>query len=526
MEKRPNIVIFHTDQQRYDSLGCTGSCTAKTPHLDRLAAGGVVFDRHISAHPVCMPSRAALFSGRYPQGSGVVQNGIALPRKEHLLRHDMNGEGQVNPDAVSHVPTMMDAFAAAGYRTASFGKLHLTCTNAPRSCRYEESRIRWAEEPMERWHGPYYGFEHVELTIGHGEDYAGHYADWLKTSFPGAAKQAAEWAHRGRGASSGLLYNGVIPVEAHSSAWVADRAIRYIEQHGGNAEEEADPLFLFLGFPDPHFPFTPSRLLTDMFEEKSYEVGGESNPSNGERSKVEIERRKHPRAWTKYYGPEAIQNIARYEPDFEAKAKRYTDAMIHLIDQSVGRVLDSLDRQGLADQTIILFTSDHGDFLGDHGLVFKTNFGCRALNHVPFILKAPPSLAEGWPSRVPQVMSNIDVFPTLCELAGVPVPEGVQGTSVMNLLNRSGAKGVPALVACMDDEPEGHNYSIWNDRYRYTWYPATDERELFDHWSDAAEVRNIAALPENKLIVQALHADLLDRFMRTSNAGAGKVSAW
>jgi len=513
---RPNIVIFHTDQQRYDSLGCTGNVLADTPNIDRLAAEGVLFERHISASPVCMPSRASLFTGRYPNGHGVHANGVALPRKEPILNDPVNGRGQpLQPESISDVPTMANVFSAAGYRTASFGKLHFTCTNAPLSCRYEESRSRWAQDYMASWNGPYFGFDRVELTIGHGEDYTGHYAHWLQREYPEAAAKVQSGEYRGSGASRWTLYPSVIPVEAHSSTWIADRAISYLRERGRSDGEQ--PFFLFLGFPDPHFPFTPPQELAERFA-----AGRDAMPL---REWADEALEGVPSAVRRLHWEGAQQNAHRFGSDFVRLARRYTDAMIHLIDRSVGRVADALRELGLEDDTIVLFTSDHGDYLGDYGLIFKSNYGCKSLNHVPLIVKPHRNASAGLPRRCSAAVSNVDVLPTLCELAGIPEPDGVQGRSLLGLL-RGTAPSLPVQVVCYDSAPDGHNFSLWTDRYRYTWYPGTGECELYDHAADPDETENMAWKEEAASIRRGLHLELLELHCRTEHPVGGKVSNW
>ncbi|MFC0392865.1 sulfatase family protein [Paenibacillus mendelii] len=508
--KRPNVLIIHTDQQRYDSLGCTGNLHAITPHIDKLAAEGTLFHRHVTAHPVCMPSRASFFTGRYPNASGVYANGVALPRKTHVTAHPMNAGAQVQAEAISHVPTMPDAFSEAGYRTAAIGKLHFTCTNGPRSSRFEESRIRWSEEDMSAWSGPYYGFDQVELTIGHGEDYTGHYGSWLRKTYPEVAEKVRSGSFRGSGPAKWTLYPSVVPVEAHSSTWIADRAIAYLN----SAADQVEPFFLFLGFPDPHFPFTPPAELAERFQDRGTMAYQERAAGTGG----------VPSPVRKLYEGDKLQNAVRYGDGFVHKARQFTDAMIHLIDISVGRIRETLQHLGLDENTIIVYTSDHGDYLGDYGLVFKANYGSKTLNHVPFMMKVPKKLAE-LPKECHAAMSNTDVMPTLCQLAGVPVPDGVQGRSVVPLLLGE-AESWPVQVTCYDDDPSGHNFSLWNDRYRYTWYPATGERELYDHVSDPYETDNIAGMPSIADVERNLHAALLEQHCLTDRPSLGKSAQW
>ncbi|WP_171691375.1 sulfatase family protein [Paenibacillus germinis] len=508
--RQPNVLIIHTDQQRYDSLGCTGNRYALTPHIDRLASQGTLFHRHISAHPVCMPSRASFFTGRYPNGHGVYANGVAIPRGSQITEHPMNGGQSISPNTISHVPTMADVFGESGYRTASIGKLHFTCTNAPRSSHFEESRIRWAEEDMDTWSGPYYGFEQVQMTIGHGENYTGHYGKWLEREYQDVVAKVRSGEYRGNSSNHGLLYPSVVPVEAHSSTWIADRAISYLSHTAG----EDKPFFLFLGFPDPHFPFTPPTELADLFAGQEIMPAYERKQGAGE---ILGSQRQ-------LYQEEAIQYSQRYGSDFIGLARQYTDAMIHLIDRSVGRILSVLEQFDLADDTIILFTSDHGEYLGDYGLVFKSEHGCKALNHIPLIMKVPQTV-DVWPKTCDAAVSNVDILPSLCDLVGIQAPAGVQGRSILPLLQGTRLSH-PVQVTCYGDKPSDHNFSLWNDQYRYTWYPSTGECELYDHLTDPYETDNIAGTKQAAPIQTAMHLQLLELHCHTDHPSAGKVSNW
>ena len=163
VSNRKNVIIFYTDQQRADSLGCMGSALAKTPHIDDLAAQGTTYARHYAANPVCMPSRAAFITGRYPQANGVLDNGVPLPPTQL---------------------TMPESFRQNGYRTAGFGKHHFQTYKPHANDTSMESMERWASGELDEWHGPYYGFETVELTTSHGEPCGGHYGRWRTQNFP------------------------------------------------------------------------------------------------------------------------------------------------------------------------------------------------------------------------------------------------------------------------------------------------------------------------------------------------------
>ncbi|MBU0608604.1 MAG: sulfatase-like hydrolase/transferase [Armatimonadetes bacterium] len=260
-----NVILLHTDQQRYDSLGCTGNALARTPHLDALAAGGTMFTRHFTANPICSPSRASLLTGLYPPGHNLWCNGVALNRRE-FANFDTRSEGERSQTGgggfVPEPPTMADMFAAAGYDTASFGKLHLTPYLSPPSWRYPETTANWQQGLFDDWSGPYYGFQHCELTLGHGEGacHAGHYGNWLRAEHPEAYARLQEQQPRPF-PEIGDMYVSTLPFELHHSHWLADRLVSYLRGHDLNDA----PFFAFVGFPDPHHPFAPCADIAPDF---------------------------------------------------------------------------------------------------------------------------------------------------------------------------------------------------------------------------------------------------------------------
>ncbi len=509
---RPNIVLMLADQLRYDGLGCNGNPHAVTPNLDRLAQSGTVFHRHITANPVCMPSRSSLLTGRYPNGHGLWHNGVPLPRREYA-RFDERLSGLAarahEGPIISNVPTLPDCLAESGYQTRAIGKLHLTPTGAVPDYGYQESRARWQTGELDDWHGPYYGFDHVELTIGHGEETIGHYGAWLRDHHPEVARALADGRHRQRAPFPELpdLYPSAIPIEAHHSTWIGERARAFLE-HDRDPDQ---PFFLFLGFPDPHHPYSPPAALADEFARHDVLLPHENDdPSRLPEVVRQLRDGTIPNRSARDLSPECIRRV-----------RQYTNAMIHLIDRAAGNVLDTLDRLGQAEETIVVFTADHGDFLGDHGMIRKETVCSDTLVHVPFLLRAPDA---SLPAKTHTPMSNVDVLPTLCALANVPLPAGVQGTNVLPAAD--GGESHPVRVCGYLHDPRFHNFSIYDERYRFTWYPATEERELYDHQRDPHELQNRAGDSALAADEERLFATLLRHHVATDNPVGGRIARW
>ena len=505
MNSRKNVLLLHTDQQRYDSLGCTGNSHARTANIDKLALEGTVFCRHIASNSACMPSRAGLLTGQYPPGHNVWVNGVALNRKEYL-------GGRV-PDVYAREPlTMADMFAAEGYDTAAFGKLHLTPYLADVSYGYHESIAMWKAGDLCKWHGPYYGFQYVDMAGNHGDVHSvGHYRDWMEHEHPEVLKEREEKLKASPPPIPEVpdLFASPIPSELHSTTWLANRFRSYLERRKNSDK----PFFAFVGFPDPHHPFTPSHDIAAQFEDCS--VLEPHDP----------------------FG-EAIRNSLIYQRLFEEKKKirismesvthlteeqrkliiRYTYALVHQIDMAVGTIIDTLHEMGEWDNTIIVFTSDHGDFLCDHGLIRKHEIGTDSLMHIPFILRAP---GMELPDTVDLPMSNTDVMPTLAALCGITL-EGVHGENIVPLVKRN--EEHYAFAYNYQHASWIANYTIYDRRYRLTYYPELDYVELFDHQEDPGETNNIALDNRMKNKVEEL-LDLIGRHtLRWTDPFLGRVA--
>ena len=476
-----NLIIFYTDQQRRDSLGCYGNPVARTPNIDGLAKRGVVFNNHYASNPVCSPSRASFMTGRHLQAHRLIDNGIALPKTEK---------------------TIADALVENGYHTCSVGKLHLTPYGAPLECEYEESLPLWQSGAMDGWTGPYYGFQDVQLTLGHGHGCymsGGHYGEWFRRNFPDIAAAGGQ---------------PTLPVEAHHSTWVADQSIEFIRQ---NKEQ---PFFIYVSFPDPHHPFVCPESYLDMFKDAEFPAPhrkeGENDRKPFHYKKAMSEQQFH------------IDGGAHRPPDYTdddwRKIFAATYGMVSLIDHSVGRVLDCLREEGLEGNTTIAYTSDHGDLMGDHHFLYKGPVPCRSLLNVPFIVADPACV----PGKRDSVMSNVDAVPTLLDLLGVDIPDVVQGRSFKDVV--MGGAGNPDHVALCSgwskNSPNFYHHSIYGNRYRITYFPNQDDGELYDLEKDPYELDNLYHLPEHRDLRDELLVRLLKEIGRAEPSKPPTVAWW
>ena len=500
---RLNVLLIMTDQQRADTLGCSGNEDIRTPHLDRLAAEGTRCERAYVQNPICMPSRATLFTGRYPRSHRVWTNGVSLPAEEL---------------------TLPELLAARGYATASFGKLHFTPTGAPAGeGRYEASAM-WRDparrEEMERWHGPYYGLQHVELALGHNAP-GGHYGAWLRREHPEALQLfGKEAALRPPSGAHGSWKSG-LPEELHSSTWVADRTISYLD----GAARGTQPSFAVCSFPDPHHPFAPPAPWHDRYDPAAMRVPASFRDSL---EGLPPHFAEHARgAWHRTGTKEADYPEGMPEAELREIMAHYYGS-ISLIDQNVGRVLDALDRNGLAENTLVVFTSDHGELLGDHGLLLKGPFLYEGLVNVPLVWRLRGRVGAGETLAAP--VGHVDVASTVLEVLGIDEPLGMQGQSLAGALaGASDAGGLRPWVLTeyrKGFEPDLSLKQIHtgDGRYKLTHYGHGAWGELFDLQEDPEERVNRFADPGYAAVRRELEGLLLEALFATEDPLPPQVS--
>jgi len=396
-QEHPNFLIICTDQMRADHMGCAGNPVIRTPHLDALAAQGVNLSRAYVNCPLCMPGRATLFTGLTPRGHRVRTNGIPL-----------------DPS----FPTVPGALTEAGYQTGSIGKIHLSVFGYGQRPdlsllppdRFPEIIDHWKAGRIEHVPVPYFGLQHLEITVGHGTEVYGDYGVWLQREQPDKWQLLQSTpAGPSRLGAEGC---GTFPLEEryHHTAYVADRTIAYLRQHEGD-----QPFYLMCSFPDPHHPYYPPSPWDRMVspEEVVPPVNREGELDDLAPFFREIYER-------------SLQLSGRSRPTKMVQAHRleilaYTYGMVSLIDRHVGRILDALDELDISDNTVVVFLSDHGDMMGDHGLLNKGPFHFEGLLRVPMIWRWPSRFR---PAASPALVSLLDVPPTILELAGVAIPEG------------------------------------------------------------------------------------------------------
>jgi len=474
-----------TDQHRADWLGCYGHPVVKTPNIDSLAATGTRFDQFFVATPVCMPNRASFVTGRYPSVHGLRYNGCLLPQRAN---------------------TFIDVLRAGGYNTASIGKSHLQpMTDKPPVARtqtdtgpiseaWKSDTQKYDHEQPEQYDGeehyrfpsPYYGFNHIDMVTGHGDQAGGHYKQWFK-------KRHANWqeltdvnnelAHN---YSCPQAYRTPIPEDSYPTAFIRDKAKDFLE----NSKKSDDPFFAFVSFPDPHHPFNPPGKYWDMYNPEDFELP------------IRYNDHKNP--------PPPLQNA---KSDFDSGAKQLipqicfmaTDehireamalsaGMISMIDDAVGQIIETLKSTGQYDNTVIIFNADHGDFLGDYNLMLKGAWPKDAITRVPMIWSDPQNRT----ARVSQSLaSTVDLAPSILERAGILPYFGMQGQSFLASTQGKPGPRDSLLIEFNDGgkrmgfDPPARVRVLVTDQWHLAIYKGETWGELYNRVDDPHQLNNL-----------------------------------
>ncbi len=444
--QRPNVLILYTDQQRWDALAAAGNERIHTPNLDALAARGVVFDHAFCNCPVCMPSRMSMLSGRYPSAVGACCNGIEMPE-------DM--------------PCLHNLLAPYGYHTGNIGKLHF---------KNHASAYRDHRDPH-----PTYGFD----TLIHSDEpgcYDDAYIKWVAQQAPDQVDNCRvdtppAWTGtpihlHPRRTHEPYVFDG--PEHLTHSAFVAEETVSFLARH------QHEPFFCIAGFYAPHAPLNPPQRFVDL-----YDVDAMPLPHRNE-----------------------DENLDDTSDAQWRKTVAYYYALVSHVDDQVGRILQALDRLGLRDNTIVVFTSDHGEYLGDHGRIGKSGpEDCSA--RVPLIVSYPQAFEPCGIRH--ELMEAVDIAPTLLDWCGVQAPPFLQGRSFRSLLEGGGY--TPRASAFVEFRvPFGYGYkAVRTHEHLYVHETSGNER-LFLLDDDRHALTDRSADPACRETLASMRLCLLERW--------------
>ena len=465
---RPNVLILYTDQQRWDSLGCNGNALARTPNLDRLAARGAAFDHcHVQA-PVSAPSRMSFLTGRYPSSLGVGQNGTSFPAADATPVHEL--------------------LRPYGYRSANLGKLHFT----------PHARRDHRDPP------PAFGFDTFVLSDQPGS-YDDAYLAWVRAIEPSQVDAARlpvhevpqKYGHRSHKPPRDEYDPAPCEVDADltHTAFVASETCRFLDEHGAGG----GPFFAVAGFFFPHAPLVPPQEYVDRFDPADFPL---------------------PRVGP---GESVVPHAADWPAERWRKIGAYYAALCAEVDDAVGRILAELDALGLADDTIVVFTSDHGDYLGDHGRLAKGMPGHDCITRVPLVVRYPGRVPAG--RRVAGLVEAVDVSATILDYCGVERPAFVQGRSLRPLLEGATDAGRDDVLTELFDPAGPSEACLRTASHKYYCHSGGREM-LWDLSADPDEFHDVSADPAHAAALSDLRGRTARRVMGAARSFRDREAEW
>lgn len=464
MTARSNLLLISTDQHRWDWLGCHGTPGVQTPNLDALAARGVRFTHHVTNSSLCAPARIGLATGLTPMRLGTLTNGDVLP---------------------DGVPTYYQILRDAGYRVGAVGKLDLNKPDQDNGARGNRpDTYKWGfTDPVE-----IEGKMHAALT--RPDVPLGPYGRWLAeqgrfeafvADYHERLTEIVKHNYRGPDdpphAGTRFYDDSVLPTEAFADSYIGRRACQWLRE-----VPDSSPWHLFVSFVGPHDPFDPPTEYAERFRVAPVPPPV-LDPNDGRPAPI---RRKE-------YGN---------TPEQLLDARRQYTAALALIDDQIGAILDTVEEQQLAEDTVVMFTADHGEMLGDHRL-FQKNVPYEPAMRIPLIA-AGPGVNTGVSDALTEL---VDVTATMLDLAGLEAPDTFDGRSLADVLVDPSTPHRDAVTVC-----EEGSRSIRTRTHKYAHHVGDkwDTHELYDLTNDPNETQNlITADPDRAARLRARLSDIL-----------------
>ncbi len=495
-----NVLLITSDQQHWNTLGQFNP-EIQTPALDKLAAQGTTFNRAYCPNPTCTPTRSSIITGKYPSQHGAYALGAKLPESE---------------------ATVGERFQAAGYRTALVGKAHFQPLQS--SDDFPSLEAYPTLQDLEFWadfDGPFYGFEHIELARNHTDEaHVGqHYALWMEEQ---GLRNWRDYFLAPTGHVKAQRRRWFIPERYHYNNWIAERCNALLSQFktagSSDGSSSGQPFFLWASFFDPHPKYLAPEPWDTMYDPRAITVPaagpGEHDPrgrADTAPSPPHLQLTQQPNpdfsAWQEPNGSGCHGFHSHlHRRDELAKDVACYYGMISCMDKYIGRIIDQLDSLGLAENTLVVFTSDHGHYFGQHGLIAKGAFHYDDGIRVPMIARLPGRIPAG---RVSQsLQSLVDYAPTFLDYCGLDIPGDITGLSQKEIWNGDESSARQHVIVENRHQPTTlHLKTYINTRHKITLYYGRDYGEIYDLRDDPGEMRNLWLDAE-------LRAALTEEFLR------------
>ncbi|OQB15218.1 MAG: Arylsulfatase [Firmicutes bacterium ADurb.Bin193] len=470
--KKRNILLITSDQQRWDTVGYMND-KIKTPNLDKLLKKGIAFERAYTCNPVCTPTRVSILTGHYPSKHGCYTIGTGL-----------------EDDYPTTIPKIL---GENGYFTSLIGKAHF------KPCLTEggfESLPSILDRDFYRnWSGPYFGFEYCQLVIGHSCEILAsgmHYGLWLEEQGLDVSKYFGNNKYTDFGTWD-------LPQEYSNSKWTADLTIKAVEM----AQEKDKPFFIWSSFEDPHNPCFVPEPWASMYNKEDMPVYGlREGELEGKPPFYSTIVEKKPD--TGYacddldFGEKDWHCISPLPfMDDEKKRDIMTKyyGMVSQMDHHIGRIVDYLEEKGLMEDTIIVFTTDHGDYMGNHGLWWKGLPAYEDVQKIPFLVVHPDCKTPN--QRSTALQSIVDLGATFLSFAGVKPPVGLQGVNQENAwIDAKNSQRDWAMVEFRPSQSSFMQKTFITERYKLVVYHNREYGELYDLHDDPDQLRNLWDNPQ------------------------------